>query len=441
MKLTKMNRQTKKNLVWLLFIGNLAIILYFWWTGSSVLIANGQAGILLALGRLAGLLLQFFILVQLMLISRAPLIEKVYGFDKLNELHRKIGYTLAATLVIHPILITVSYAEMSGMSLWSQYLAILAMPQVIKAVIGLTIFLILGIMALPYIRKQMRYGIWHAFHLFMYLAIALVFGHQIVEGVVSYGPALYYWYLLNCSVFLTVFIYRFAKPFVLYNRHRFYIDKIVQETPDVFSVYIKGRNMEQFKFDAGQYVNISFLTPSMWEPHPFSLSAAPNGEYIRLSIKSSGDFTNQIRNLKPGTKVLVEGPLGRFTEASSARSKYLFLAGGIGITPIRSMIESVSKKNGDMALLYACRSVDDIALKSELDQLVNNRHYILSHSPSPDYESGYIDSEKITRLVPDFRDREIFLCGPLPMMEAMTLKTLKDLGIPASQIHYEMFNY
>ncbi|MDO8493629.1 MAG: ferredoxin reductase family protein [bacterium] len=437
-----MRATTQRKLVWSLFFLNLALILYFWWSGSSYMLSQGGPGsILLAAGRLTGLLAEFFILVQLILISRAPFIEKVYGFDKLNNLHRTIGYILGATILSHPLLVTLAYAKMSGLSYWEQYLQITTMPYVGFAALGLMIMLFLVVLALPFIRSRIRYGRWHAMHMLMYLAIGLVFGHQIKEGVVSYGAGLYYWLILNLIVFGAVLVYRFIKPFILYARHKFYIDKVVQETPDIFSVYIKGQNMDKFSFEAGQYINVSFLAKKMWEPHPFSLSVAPNGEYLRLSIKSSGDFTSVIRDLIPGTKVMIEGPLGRFTESSSARNKYLFIAGGIGITPIRSIIESLSRKNGDMILLYACRSVEDIALKGELDALINKPHYVLSLTPDSSFESGYIDKEKILKLVPDYMDREVFLCGPLPMMEAMTLHTLKDLGIPKSQIHYEMFNY
>jgi predicted ferric reductase len=445
-----MEASSQRKLVWSLFFLNIAVILYFWWTGSSFILKKGAEGsILLASGRLAGLLAQYLILIQLILISRVPLVEKVYGFDKLNELHRKIGYFLGATILSHPLLIILAYSKMSGLTPWAQYLEITKMPKVFSGVLGLTVMLSLVVMALPPIRKRLSYGKWHSVHMFMYLAIGLIFGHQIKEGVVSYGYGFYYWYILNFSVFGVVLAYRFVKPLVLYKRHKFYIDKVVQETSDVFSVYIKGDRMDEFNFEAGQYINVSFLTKKMWEPHPFSLSSAQNGEYLRLSIKSSGDFTSGIRNLIPGTKVLVEGPLGRFTEGSSSRDKYLFLAGGIGITPIRSMIESLSKKGKDVVLLYACRSMEDITHKDELEKFTPKLSYILSQpgaipesrSTNPVCESGYIDKEKIERLVPDFKDREIFLCGPLPMMQALTLKTLKELGIPKSQIHYEMFNY
>ncbi len=437
-----LQNKTQRRLVWLLFVSNLLITLFFWWNRSSVLIAGDQPGsMILALGRLAGLLAEFFILVQLILISRAPFIEKAYGFDKLNDLHRKIGYILGATIISHPLLIVVAYAKMSNQALSAELMQVFQMEDVSKAVVGIMIMIALCILAIPYFRKMMRYGRWHAVHLLMYIAIGLAFGHQVNEGVVSYGVAFYYWYLLNFAVFGAVLLYRFLRPFILYARHRFYVDKIEQETPDVFSVYIRGENMNQFSFEPGQYINVSFLAKGMWEPHPFSLSSAPNSEYIRLSIKSSGDFTSGIRNLLPGTKVIIEGPLGRFTESASSRDKYLFLAGGIGITPIRSMMESLSKKGKDIALLYACRSMEDIALKNELDRFTPKRTYVLSNTPDPTCESGYIDSKKIKRLVPDYMDREIYLCGPLPMMEAMTLKTLKELGIPKSQIHYEMFNY
>jgi predicted ferric reductase len=116
-------------------------------------------------------------------------------------------------------------------------------------------------------------------------------------------------------------------------------------------VYLAGRHLERFSFRAGQYANVAFLTKGCWAPHPFSFSAAPNGRFLRVSIKAVGDFTRRIRRLTAGTLVLLEGPLGAFTADPSSGCKFLMVAGGIGITPIRALIESLSG-NRDVVLVY-----------------------------------------------------------------------------------------
>jgi NAD(P)H-flavin reductase len=165
-------------------------------------------------------------------------------------------------------------------------------------------------------------------------------------------------------------------------KHQFYIDKVVQETPDVYSVYIKGKNIEQFTYEAGQFANYTFLQKGMYFTHPFSFSTAPNAEYIRISVRGVGDFTRRIPELRPGTKVVIDGPLGIFTERSSARDKYLFIAGGIGITPLRSLAEDLSKRGKDITLLYGNRTADNIPLKAELEAMPIKISHILSMIPA-----------------------------------------------------------
>jgi ferredoxin-NADP reductase len=214
------------------------------------------------------------------------------------------------------------------------------------------------------------------------------------------------------------------------------VEKVVIETHDVQSVYIRGRNLAQYKFEPGQFVNVTFLRRGMWYTHPFSFSAAPNGEYLRLSIKRSGDFTSQIQNLKPGTKVILDGPLGRFTTRAATQSKFLLIAGGIGITPVRSLAEELAATKKDFILLFANKTEGDVVFKTELEQLAppDRWHNIYSA------EGQYVDAAKIKTLAADFMEREVYLCGPPPMLKGVR-QVLLDLGLPPKQLHYEIFAY
>jgi predicted ferric reductase len=423
---------TKKILTGL-FAANLIAILLLWWAGSkSLVLTPSFSGILIGLGRLAGLLLEFTILVQLLLISRTPFIEKAYGFDKLNRLHRLIGYTLSVCLFIHPILITWGYSNLSHVSMRHQFLDFISTwEDVGKAVLGIAILIGAIILSLPFVRKYLKYGSWHASHLFMYVAIALFFGHQINTADVSYGLGLYYWITLNFTVFGLVILYRFLQPFLFYYRHRFVVSKVVQETASTSSIYISGKQMNRFKFQSGQYINISFMKKGLWHPHPFSFSSAFNGQYLRISIKAAGDFTSRISEITPETKALIEGPFGRFTESVARGDKFLLIAGGIGITPIRALAETLQQKSKDTALLYSNTQGGEVAFKDELQRLsLTNSHFL----------AGRITGVEIERLAPDYRSREIYICGPVGMIESLTL-LFKQKGVPSSQIHFEKFAY
>ncbi len=431
----------RRFLIYTIFFANLAAILLLWWNGSLLFFDGTTDGTFIALGRLAGLLAMFFILVQLILVSRVPFIERAYGFDKLNNLHRILGYTLAATIPMHPILLSLGYAMSHGISPVEQFIDFISnWEEVNNALIGFIIILTAAVFALPKIRRFLKYETWRVTHLAMYFGIWFIFDHQTEGATVSHGLGITYWFALNFSVFGLILIYRFLRPFWLYYRHRFVVDRVERETGSVTSVYITGRDMEKFRYEAGQYINVVFLARGFLQPHPFSISVAPNGKYLRLSIRNSGDFTSRIPKLTPGTKVIVEGPLGRFTERAARTEKYLFIAGGIGITPIRAMAESIKEKGGDMIFVYNNRSMADVPLKSELDALVMNRKYVFSDMAESGHEFGKVTAEMIARFARDFRDRDVYICGPWPMMKSV-IASLRESGVPKRQIHFEKFSY
>jgi predicted ferric reductase len=412
-----------------LFLLNLIVTVACWWTGSRSLLPTNP---LIAIGLLAGLLAQMLILTELILVSRLTLVEQAFGFDKLNQLHRWLGYTLGVAILVHPILMIWGGAAATGTSALSQTQALLSSSDdIFNAFVGLGLLLVAVIISVPTIRRKLKYETWHFGHLLMYVAIGFVFGHQTENTDVGAGVALYYWLALNFGVFGVLILYRFLKPIFLYQRHKFYVEKIIPETPNVYSVYITGKNLEKFRFNPGQFLHVSFLTTGLWAPHPFSISQAYNGRNIRISVKASGDHTSRINTLKVGTKVFLEGPFGRFTPAVAKTNKYLFIAGGIGITPIRAMIEMLAREHADMLLLYGNRTEQEIAFKDELSQLIPNTHNIIA---------GRIDEEKIKQLAPDFASRDIYLCGPPPMMNSI-ITILKNLGVPRSHLHYEKFAY
>jgi ferredoxin-NADP reductase len=164
-----------------------------------------------------------------------------------------------------------------------------------------------------------------------------------------------------------------------------------------------------------------------------------------VSIKAAGDFTNRIRELPLGTLALLEGPLDAFT-AAEPRDKYLMVAGGIGITPIRALIESLSASGRDIVLLYSVKTADDLVFASELRTMIARCHFILSRDSKSVQEGdtnvgrehGRIDERLLARLVPDVLDREVFICGPHPMMKAVAA-ALGELRVQESSIHYEQF--
>lgn len=436
----------KKKFFWLvIFFANLAAIFFLWMTGSSYQLAHPTGGnMYVALGRLSGLLLEYAILLQLVLIGRMTFIEEAFGFDQMNNVHRYIGYSLAILLLAHPLFLALGYGAMNNLSVIGQISNFFATWQdVFDAFIGMVLFLYVAAVSIPVVRRKLDYELWHFIHLLAYVSVALAFGHQINSGDAAKGVALYYWIMLNFGIFGLLLGYRFLKPVYQAWYFGFTVSGVEQETPDTYSVYITGRNLDTFHYRAGQYANISFLQKSLWPIHPFSFSIEENGEYIRFTIKGLGDFTKLIPTLRVGTRVLIEGPHGRFTPEVATKEKILCIGGGVGITPLRAMIGSETRKGNHMTLLYGVRTVNDIAFRSEFDAMGKEGlltiHYITS-ATTEGYESGYVDQEKLARLVPDFYDRDIFVCGPPPMMDS-TIALLERIGVAKAHIHFEKFSF
>jgi ferredoxin-NADP reductase len=228
-------------------------------------------------------------------------------------------------------------------------------------------------------------------------------------------------------------------------RHRLRVADVVTEAPGVFSIYLSGRHLDRLAVRSGQYFVWRFLTrDGWWRAHPFSLSAAPNGAWLRITIKDLGDGSRRLQGVPVGTRVFAEGPYGLLTGARRTRSRVLLVAGGIGITPMRALLEALPAAEGDLTLIYRAGREADLVFRHELDTLARRRgaavHYLLGRRGSRRLQHDPLERRALITLVPDVRDRDVYLCGPVPMMQSVE-RSLRALGVPGSQIHAERFAY
>lgn len=433
-----------KWLLSILFFLNLFIILYFWWSGSGSSFGSDFSSNLLAIARLFGLLAVYAVLMQFMMRGRAVWVEEVFGLNNLFTAHRLNGYLVIILIYLHLTLMTIAYSMIGKTDFISQIVDFfLHYDDVWQAMIAVILFTVIVGFSIYIVRKRLKYETWYYIHLLTYLAIAFAWGHQLKLGS-DFANQLfvYYWYALYIVVFGNVLFFRFFRQIYLFFVYRFYVEKVVREADGAVSIYIGGKNLSKFHIHPGQFMILRFLDKKRWwEEHPFSLSSAPKDNLLRITVKDVGDFTHEIHGLKKGTPILLDGPFGTFTLKRSVKDKFLFIAGGIGITPMRALIDETAPLKKDMVLLYSNKTQEIIFLE-ELDKLLEKYtfpiHYIVTQDPNFKGETGRIDGEKIKKLCPDFLERDIYLCGPPPMMEAI-IKDLKHMGVPHSQLHYEKF--
>lgn len=439
-------RSIKKTIAWGLWAANLALIFY-WWApnGTPEFISGDLVTALHAIGRLFGLIATYCALMQFIVMGRIGWLEPIFGLDRLAIFHRRNGVAVITFILLHSSLMTLTHPLLRGDF---NLLSIIDVPYVWLAMIAEVLFIFTVGLSIYIVRRHLKFETWYTVHLLNYLAIALIPWHQLTNGGDFLTNPLFanYWIALYAITALNVLYWRFGKVFLLFARHRFTVQKVQKETPTATSVYMTGKNMHKFRAKGGQFVLVRFLDKQRWaQEHPFSLSRLPAKDGIRLTIRQLGDFTNTIPDLKPGTQVAVSGPFGAFTHELQRTNKILYIVGGIGITPIRSMIEDQARRGetGNAVLLYGNRTQADTIFLDELTELGARTklvmHNILSDQKDYTGETGFIDAEKIARLVPDFAGRDVFLCGPPPMMWGI-IDQLKKIGMPESQIHYERFS-
>jgi predicted ferric reductase len=435
---------TKKTIKFVFYL-QVIIILFFWWSGSGELLGTSTVGTLLAVGRLAGLFSVFFVLMQFALIGRITFIERAFGLDSLARIHRRQGKYAMTLILLHAALMITSYALAHEVSVAAQLTEFVTTePELLKSFLALCIFLLTVGLSLYIVFKHLKYEFWYYVHLLNYLAVLLAFGHQMkLGGDFAQNAFVIYWWAFYIIILGGFVIFRWVRPLALFFNHQFVVQEVVPETAQATSVIISGRHLENFKRESGQFMIVRFLDKRrFWQAHPFSLSWSANNKNLRATIKNSGDFTSEISTLKVGTRVIVDGMYGVFTEKRMHKKKILFIAGGVGITPIRSLLEDVAKSR-DVLLLYSNKVLSDIIFKQELDTLAHTNNFIVHHILTEEEgykgESGRLDEEKIKRLVPDFINREVYLCGPDGFMDAM-IAILMKFGIKKEFIHFEKFS-
>jgi predicted ferric reductase len=414
---------------------NAAAIVALWWRAGGIDV-HGTADALTSAGRLTALLGAYLALVAVLMLARVPALERLVGFDRLTGWHRHAARWCLVLLLAHTGLTTAGLTVGDRISVSREASRLVTQyPGVLTATAGLVLLVAVGVSSAVVARRRLRYETWYFIHLYTYLAIALAFSHQIATGKDFVGDpaARAYWTGLYLVTLGALVLFRIALPIARDARHRLRVERVVEESPRVVSVWITGDRLDHLRAEPGQFFLWRFMSRGRWwQAHPFSLSAAPDGRHLRITVKDSGDFSGELRFLRPGTRVLVEGPFGAFTSDARTRERVVLIAGGVGVTPARALLETMP---GDITLIYRATDADDIVLRDELDDLAAQRgaeiHYVVGNG-------GDLSPDALTRLVPDIAERDAFVSGP-PAMVSATRDALREAGVPSRHIFSERF--
>jgi len=413
-----------------------------WWSQTPAGSLSTTAELVLAVGRLTGLAAGFALLLQILLMSRAGWLERMIGAYDLLVWHREIGGYLLIAVLTHLSATIVAYAMGSGEPLlpyaWTM---ITTFDDLLSAFTAAALLVLVALLAIRAVRRRMSYEAWYFVHLSGYLVVLLGYAHQFAGEQLASGVGHWYWLALNVFVAISVAWGRVLGPLIFNGRHRLRVADVVAEGPDTISIYIEGRRLDGMGGRAGQYFRWRFLTRGCWwQAHPFSLSAAPNGAWLRLTVKVVGDHTRRLRSLRRGVRVFAEGPSGVFTADRAVRRRALLIAGGSGIAPIRALLEDVPP---GAILIYRAADERELVFRQELDWLAQERGarvvYVLGGRDAPG-PRRLLTPQGLSELVPDVARRDVFLCGPQGLVAAC-VKVLRRLRVPRRQLHLDPFEF
>jgi predicted ferric reductase len=322
---------------------------------------------------------------------------------------------------------------------------VMTYPDVMAATVAGFLLLGVGIVSARAARRRLRYETWYYLHFYTYLAVALAFSHQFSTGAefVDNQAARVVWAAMYAAVAAAILWYRFVTPIRQAARHQMRVRSVRRESPDVISVVIGGRHLDELRAESGQFFRWRFLCRGLWwTSSPYSLSAGPRPDAMRITVKDLGDHSRALSRLKRGTRVVAEGPYGAVTGAVVRRRKVLLIGGGIGVTPLRALFETLPAAPGDLTFVYRASRPEDIVFRPELEAIARDRGANLQFVIGRRAELGQdpLSARALVANIPDLKHHEVFLCGPDGMAGSVTT-ALRAAGVPRGQIHYESFEF
>jgi predicted ferric reductase len=411
-------------------------------TAESAGSLAAAGGIATALGRLTGLLAAYAMVVVVLLVARVPPLERAIGQDRLVSWHRRLGPWPLYLLLGHAILITVGYAQAAHDGVLHQFgQLLLTYPGILAATAGSIFLFAAGISSYRLAKRRMAYETWWSVHLYTYLALFLSFSHQIDTGAsfVGHPVARLWWTALWLGTLAVVVVSRLGLPVWRSLRHQVRVVAVTPEGPGVVSILLRGRRLDRLPVAGGQFFQWRFLRRGLWwQAHPYSLSAAPAGDLLRITVKDLGDHSSGLASVAPGTRVAIEGPYGTFTADTVEQDRVLLVGAGVGTAPVLSLLQELPPET-DVTVLLRGSTRDDLVLRDDVAAEVRRRGGRLVELVGPRREVR-LDARALLEIVPDLGRREVFMCGPDALSHHLAAE-LKRAGVPKARIRFESFSF
>lgn len=426
-----------------------AVSLYLASGGLSSIVDGASA--VTALGVVSGLIGTDLVLLMLLLAARIPFIDHVVGQDVAMGWHRRLGKPALYLLLAHGVLLTIGYALSDATDVVAETASMLSSPDLTLAYVAMALFVVVVVTSVVAVRRRFAYELWHAIHLLSYAAVLVALPHQLSTGaVLAEGTAQRtFWIALYVAAFGAIAWFRFLMPTLRSLRHEIRVEAVEPIAPGVVSIHLRGRDLDRLQTAGGQYAIWRFWARGIWwHAHPISFSAVPTRSSARITVRQLGKGSAQLAALRPGTGVSIEGPYGLFTDRARTSPRVAIIAAGIGITPVRTLLEHSRLAPGEATVLL--RGTDDSQryLWQEVEGLAAASGTILYSmlGRRPAGIDTWMSAEALARGVtlrsafPDLLNSDLFVCGPQQWTD-LVIRDAKAEGLRDEQIHVERFDW
>ncbi|MCC6498787.1 MAG: ferric reductase-like transmembrane domain-containing protein [Anaerolineales bacterium] len=356
------------------------------------------------------------------------------GLDKMYVTHRHTSTAALLLIFVHVLTVPIS---LSGWAL-GNYLAVIAFTGIVAiALVSLS-------PRIPFLNRITggTYEGWKNLKKYVGIFFILAFIHSLtirdpLDAFIAINYVQVFFIIGTVAYLQTQFFGRFFKKHIPYT-----VEQVSHPTNFTTEVTLRAKDTPIAQQRAGQFIFVRFPgEKNLNESHPFTISSAPHEDVLRLTIKASGDFTRALFNeLKPGADAIVEGAHGMF-DFKNGGQKQIWIAGGIGVTPFLAFIRDLrGTLDHDVDFYYTMRHRDEVLFYDEIET-AGIRNPRLKVNIRYSAIGGSLTVEEIAKNAGgDVRGHHVYMCGPLPMVQAFEKKFLA-LGVPGENIHFEEFNF